>query len=103
MIAALSICALSICAVACSGDDPAKDSAAADPCLTYVAEWSDCTVAAGEGADPTLEDPEAFCADNADESDSHWECLTEAIHEPYCTNYQGLTAIQGEFAACSGY
>ena len=94
---------LFLAAFACSGDAPEKDSAGPDPCLTYVDAWSACTIAAGEGVDPTLEDPEAFCADNDDEPDEHWVCLLDAIHEPYCTNIQGLTAIQGEFAACNGY
>ena len=51
----------SLLSVACGGDAPEKDSAGPDPCLTYVDEWSACTTAAGEGIDPTLEDPEAFC------------------------------------------
>ncbi|MBO84018.1 MAG: hypothetical protein CL927_01555 [Deltaproteobacteria bacterium] len=89
--------------VACGGDGPGKDTAEENPCLTYVDEWTTCTVAAGEGVDSTLEDPEAYCADNADEPDEIWECLIEAIHEPYCSNIQGLTAIQGEAAACRGY
>jgi|GEM_PF-6008579 len=94
--------ALSVATTACGGDTT-KDSAGPDPCLTYVDQWTACTEAAGEGTDPTLEDPEAFCADNADEPDSHWECLSDAIFENYCTNAQGLTFIQGEFAACNGY
>ena len=89
--------------IACGGDGPEKDTARDNPCFTYVDEWTACTVAAGEGVDVTLEDPEAYCADNADEPAEHWVCLIEAIHEPYCSNIQGLTAIQAEFAACRGY
>jgi hypothetical protein len=94
---------LAFACTACGGDGPEKDSAGADPCLTYVEEWNACTVAAGEGIDPTLEDPTAYCADNADEPDEIWECLIEAIHEPYCSNSEGLTRIHGDSAECRGY
>lgn len=99
----LPLSLVALCAVACGGDGPEKDSAAPNPCLEYVEVWSACTVAAELGVDPTLEDPEAFCADNSDEAPDHWECLIDAIDERYCTNSTGLTHIQAEFAECSGY
>jgi len=86
----------------CGGDDP-KDSANPDLCAEYVEKWTNCTEAAGEGTDPTLEDPAAYCETNAEKDDEYWNCVIDAIYDNYCTNVQGLTFIQGEFAACNGY
>lgn len=84
------------------GDDEPKDSAQPDLCLEYVDKWTACTQAAGEGINDQLADPEAYCA-TQDEDDAYWNCVIDSIYENYCTNAQGLTFIQGEFATCNGY
>ena len=89
-------------AVGCGGDD-SKDSAPADPCLEYVDRWVDCTESAGLEPDASLDDPAAYCAENDEETDEHWSCLTDSILDQYCTNSSGLTQLQGKFAECRGY
>lgn len=89
-------------AVGCGGDDT-KDSAATDPCLTYVDRWVDCTLDAGLEPDASLDNPAAYCEDNADETDELWICLTDSIHDQYCTSSAGLTQLQAKFAECRGY
>ena len=96
------LAALPLALAGCGADDP-KDSAGPDLCTTFVQQWSACTEAAGAGIDPTLEDPEAYCATNDDKDDAYWECVIGSIYDQYCTNSQGLTFIQGEFATCNGY
>jgi hypothetical protein len=98
----LALLALAILTTACDSEDP-KDSASPDLCAEYVKKWTACTEAAGEGTDPTLEDPAAFCETNAEKDDEYWTCVIDSIYDNYCTNIQGLTFIQGEFAACNGY
>ena len=90
--------------VGCGGDDT-KDSAPGDTCLTYVDEWVACTRSAGLEPDPSLEDPTAYCAENADETDELWVCMADAIQEydQYCTSSGGLTQLQAKFAECRGY
>jgi hypothetical protein len=89
-----------VASVACNNDDPPKDTGEASRCIDYVEAWNACTTAAGEGVDPSLEDPEAYCEENADTDNEHWDCLIGSIYEQYCTNIQGLTFIQGEFNSC---
>ncbi len=85
------------------GDDTPKDTGEANPCFAFVDSWTACVIAAGEPVDASLEDPAAYCADNADETPETWRCLDDAILDQYCTNITGLTHLQAAFGECHGY